>query len=167
MKFDIIVDNWNFSPKVQGYAIQTYLTEVQHHHRVALRNGTLAENGNTTRTMQFVSDEYNTPVAYCEWTKFANIYNDTDDLINTIEVGTAYFGTLATPPPEAPGFAEGLAHLFLTYPNYGDGNKMIHDPSVGINDESFTKAIPVYVFQIIAGLLTLTASIIIIKRSKQ
>ncbi|MBN1330164.1 MAG: hypothetical protein JXA54_11880 [Candidatus Heimdallarchaeota archaeon] len=92
LKFDIIVEDWTFSPMAAGYAVQTYLTEVQHRHRVQLRNGTIAENGNTTRTMQFTSEAYGEEaIAYMEWTEFANIYNSTDDLVDTIDVGTAYF----------------------------------------------------------------------------
>ena len=51
--------------------------------------------------MQFASEAAEDPTAYYEWTTFANIYNSTDDLVDTVDVGTAYFDDLASPPPEA------------------------------------------------------------------
>ena len=165
VKFDIIVDNWDFSPAAQGIAIQTYLTEVQHRHVVRVRNGTVAENGNVTRTMQFESENYgDNAVAFAEWTNFASVYNDTDDLIEVIDVGTAYFEDLATPPADVPGFAEGLGHLWLTYPNYGDGFKMIHDPTIRIYPDSFS--VPVYIFPIIGGIIATAAIATIVRRRK-
>ncbi|HUT82689.1 MAG TPA: hypothetical protein VMZ29_15950 [Candidatus Bathyarchaeia archaeon] len=167
LKFDIIVENWDFSAMAAGYAIQTYLTEVQHRHRVQLRNGTLAENGNTTRTMQFTSESYGEDaVAYMEWTDFANIYDSGDELIDTIDVGTAYFDDLISPPTEAPGFAEGLAHLFLTYANYGDGNKMVHDPIIGVNADAFTAGLSLYLIPVFSGLAAIAAVVSIIRRRK-
>lgn len=167
LKFDIVVDNWAFSPMAQGYAIQTYLTEVQHRHRVTVRNGTTAENGNLTRTMAFESDEYTGPVAYFEWTEFANIYNESDDLVDTVDVGTAYFDDLINPPTEAPGFAEGLAHLWLTYPKYTDGYKLIHDPTIGVNEEAFTEGLSLYLFPILGGLLLISATVLIIRKKRK
>ena len=164
LKFDIIVEDWEFSPMAQGYAIHSYITEVQHRNRVIVRNGTGTENGNVTRTMQFEGEDSDIPVAYYEWTNFAEIYNSTDDLIDTIDVGTAYFDDLIVTPTEAPGFAEGLGHLWLTYPNYGDDFKMVHDPTIGINEEAFSA--PLYILPIIAGLFTVSATVIIIKKRK-
>ena len=167
LKFDIIVNNWDFSPMAKGFAIQTYLTEVQHRHRVQVRNGTLAENGNVTRKMLFESNSWNAPIAYFEWIEFASIYNSTtEELVDTIDVGTAYFDDLASPPTEAPGFAEGLAHLFLTYPNYGNLLKMVHDPSIGINSDAVTVGFSLYILPVIGGLFATAAVLLIIKRRK-
>ncbi|MBK5112875.1 MAG: hypothetical protein KGD59_14125 [Candidatus Heimdallarchaeota archaeon] len=168
VKFDIIVDNWDFSPAAQGIAIQTYLTEIQHRHRVRVRNGTVAENGNTTRTMQFESEDLGDKVvAYAEWTNFANVYNDTDDLVETIVVGTTYFEDPGTPPTDVPGFAEGLGHLWITYPNYGDDYKMVHDPTIGINEDAFTNNLGLYLGTILGGLtLVSIIAIVIVRRRK-
>ena len=168
VKFDIIINNWDFSPLAKGVAIQSYLTEVQHRHRVLVRNGTVAENGNTTRTMQFASEAHDDEaVAYAEWTTFANVYNSTDDLVDTIDVGTAYFEDLATPPIDTPGFAEGLGHLWLTYPNYGDEHKLVHDPTIGINAELFTETAGLNLAIIIGGLSIATIITIIVARRKK
>ncbi len=166
LKFDIVVDNWDFSATAQGYAIQTYLTEVRHRNRVRVRNGTVAENGPNLRTMQFASEAAEDPTAYYEWTTFANIYNSTDDLVDTVDVGTAYFDDLASPPPEAAGYEEGLGHLFLTYPNYGDDLKMVHDPTIGANDFSSTSlwltvALPIGTGLLIVGIIT---ALVIVRR---
>lgn len=166
LKFDIVIDNWTFSPNAKGLALQSYVTELQHRHRVEIRNGTLAENGNITRTMQFQSDAYDTPTAYYEWATTADVYNSGDELIDTIDVGTAYFDDLPTPPTEAPGFAEGIAHLFLTYPNYGDSNTLVHDPSIGINEDAFTQSLPLYIIPIIGGLMAVSVVTIVIAKRK-
>jgi hypothetical protein len=165
LKFDIIVENWDFSPMAQGYAIQTYLTEVRHQHTVRLRNGTVAENGNATRTMQFESDEYNTPVAFFEWSEFASIYNSTEHFEEEIPVGTAYFDDLISPPTEAPGYENGLAHVLLYYENYGDEKKMVHDPSIGVNADAFTA--PLFTWPLITGLFVIASAAILISRRKR
>ena len=168
LKFDIIIDDWVFSEGAQGYAIQSYLTEVEHKHKVSLRNGTLNESGVLKRTMFYESEQYNFDVvAYYEWLNFANIYDNSEALIDTVDVGTAFFDDLAERPTEAPGFAEGLAHLYLTYPNYGDDNKMIHDPTIGINELVYTQSVPIYLFPIIGGLFATATVVLIIKRKKE
>lgn len=167
MKFDIIVDNWDFSEDAKGYAIQTYLTEIRHRNRVRVRNGTVAENGPHLRTMQFASEAAEDPTAYYGWTTFANIYNSTDDLIDTVDVGTAYFDDLAAPPPEAEGYEEGLGHLFLTYPNYGDSYKMVHDPIIGVNDPGvslwLTVALPIGLGLLLVGIIS---ALVVVRRKK-
>jgi len=163
LKFDIIVNNWSFGPMAKGYAIQTYNTEIQHRHTVRVQNGTAFQNGTITR-FNYESDKYDMPVAYFEWALDADIYNATDDYVMTIPVGQAFFDDLANPPTEAPGFAEGLAHLFLTYENYEDDRKMVHDPTIGVNDEAFTA--PLFVWPIVAGLFAVAGVVLIIKRRK-
>ncbi|NHJ50003.1 MAG: hypothetical protein FK733_19580 [Asgard group archaeon] len=165
MKFDIIVEDWDFSPMAQGYAIQAYCTEVQHRHTVRLRNGTATEYGNATRNIQFESDSYDIPVAYFEWTTFASIYNSTLHFEEDIPVGTAYFDDLISPPTEAPGFAEGLAHLLLYYENYGDDKIMVHDPSIGINSDAV--AVPLFVWPIVTGLFIVATATILVTRKKR
>ncbi|MGC9777745.1 MAG: hypothetical protein HZR80_00720 [Candidatus Heimdallarchaeota archaeon] len=174
LKFDIIIDDWVFSEGAQGYAIQSYLTEIEHKNKVSLRNGTVAENGTLKRTMEYISNQYNYDiVAYYEWLNYANIYDNADTLIDTVDVGTAYFDCLKTPPPEAPDFAEGLAHLYLTYPNYGDDNKMVHDPTIGViepiinvNEPAYTASIPLYLFPVIGGLFVTAVIVLVVKRKK-
>ncbi|NHK31729.1 MAG: hypothetical protein FK730_10285 [Asgard group archaeon] len=164
MKFDIIVDNWDFSENAKGYAIQTYLTEVRSRNRIRVRNGTVAENGPNLRTMQFATEAADNPIAFYAWTDFAKIYDSTDALIDTVDVGTAYFDDLASPPEEADGYAEGLAHLFLTYPNYGDGNKMVHDPIIGVNDQVskwLTIALPIGLGVLLIGSIS---ALVIVRR---
>ena len=166
LKFDIIIDDWVFSEGAQGYAIQSYLTEVEQQHQVKIRNGTLAENGELKRSMYFESFQYDYDVvAYYEWLNYANIYDEDDILVDTIDVGTAYFEDLETPPTDIPGFGEGLAHLYLTYPNYGEGLKMVHDPTIGVVDNP-TFETPVYLFSIIGGLFVTAAVVLVIKRRK-
>ncbi len=171
LKFDIVVNDWNFSPGAQGYAIQSYLTEIEHHHEVSLRNGTVAENGALKRSMFFMDSQLQYDVvAYYEWLNFAKVYDNSDVLIDTVDVGSVFFNdSLAVLPEDQNGFAEGLAHVYLTYPNYGDDNKMIHDPTVGVIDlnAETTSLSSVYLISIISGLIATAAVVIIIKRKKQ
>lgn len=164
LKFDIIVNNWSFGSMAKGYAIQTYCTEVQHRHRVRVENGTAFQNGTINR-IQYESEAYSVPVAYLDWALSADIFNATDDYVMSIPVGQAFFDDLINPPTEAPGFTEGLAHLFLTYENYEDDRKMVHDPTIGINVEAFTA--PLFVWPIVAGLFAVAGvTLIVIRRKK-
>ncbi|HUT82622.1 MAG TPA: hypothetical protein VMZ29_15610 [Candidatus Bathyarchaeia archaeon] len=168
MKFDIIINDWVFSEGAQGYAIQSYLTEVEHHNEVRIRNGTLAENGELKRTMFFESFQYDYDVvAYYEWLEYASVYNNADILIDTIDVGTVFFDDDSCIPPEdVPGFAEGLAHVYLTYPNYGDDNKMVHDPTIGVIDLAQSNVAPLYLLPLLGGLFATAAIVLIVKRKK-
>jgi len=164
LKFDIIVDNWDFSDNAKGYAIQTYLTELRSRNRIRIRNGTMEENCENVKTMQFAPEAADNPIAFYAWTTFAKIYDSTDALIDTVDVGTAYFDDLATPPEEADGYQEGLAHLFLTYPNYGDSLKMVHDPIIGVNDQMnmwLYVALPIGAGLLLIGIIS---ALVIVKR---
>ena len=170
LKFDIIVNDWDFSEGAQGYAIQSYLTEIEHKHQVSLRNGTIAENGVLKRTMFFEDKQLDYEVlAYYEWLNFANVYDNDDLLIDTIDVSSVYFNDSSVVFPEdIPGFAEGLAHIYLTYPNYGDDNKMIHDPTIGVIDLNLedTNSAPLYLWSIVGGIFVTSAIVLIVKRRK-
>lgn len=166
MKIDIIVDNWDFSENAKGYAIQTYLTETRTRNRVRVRNGTVAENGPNLRTMQFATEAADNPIAFYAWTETAKIYNAEDAYVDTVDVGTAFFDDLASPPEDASGDQEGLAHLFLTYPNYGDSLKMIHDPIIGVTDQPpaslwLTVGLPIGTGLLLVGVIV---AIVIVKR---
>ena len=64
------------------------------------------------------------------------------------------------------GYQEGLAHLFLTYPNYGDGYKMVHDPLIGVNEQPIklwvAVGIPVGIGLLLVG--TIVTMVIVRKR---
>jgi hypothetical protein len=161
VKFDIIVNNWLFNEDAAGLALQTQVLESQKKHRVRIRDGTANENGNATRTMQFESNEYgDLKVAYFEWATFAYIY-DESALIDTIDVGNSVLldGSQGIGPGD-----QSMIQMYLTYPNYGDSLKMVHDPSIGIYPDSFN--VPLYVWPIIGGLIASVAIAVIIKRRK-
>lgn len=167
LKFDIVVNNWVFNPNAAGLAVESYLTEVQNRHHVQVRNGTATENGNTTRTMQFTSDEYkDQAVAFYEWTTFAEVYDEYDTFVNTIVVGSCFFADMITPPTGSQGFDDGQDHLWLTYPKYGDGMKLVHDPIIGINEDIFTSGLSLYLLPIAGGLAAVSLVVIIIRKKK-
>lgn len=163
VKFDIILDNWTFTPEAQGIAIKSQIVESQKRHRVQIRSGTNAENGNRTRSMLFESKEHkNAVVAYLEWAEFADVY-DGISKIDTIEVGQSsieegYDG-------EGPGMDDpSLIHLWFTYPNYGDSYTLVHDPSIGVNPDAFN--LPLYVAPIIGGLVATVIVVGIVRKRK-
>jgi hypothetical protein len=164
VKIDIIVNNWVFSENAQGLTFQIDILEAQKRNRVRIRNGTNADNGNQTRTLQFLSAENgNRKVAYFEWTTFAEVYNETKKIAN-IPVGTAFFNPLGgiSDPINPDG---GMIHLWLSYPKYGNSLKLVHDPLVGINSGAFNMSI--YFYPVIGGLLaTFIVTIISRKRRK-
>ena len=168
IKFDIIINNWGFQPGAKGIGIQTYLYEVQERHTMRVRNGTSLENGTLLRQMKFESEEFDdNVVAFFEWTETADVFDENDTYVDTIDVGTAYFDDLTTNPPTgATGGAEGLAHLWLTYPNYGNESKMVHDPIIGVNEEYFTESVPLYYASIIGGLIVIGTIAVIIRKRK-
>lgn len=170
LKFDIVVNNWDFTATAQGYAIQTYLTEVQHRHTIRVRNGTNAEYGNATRNMMFESDAHgNDAVAFFEWATFADVYNNSDDsLLDTIDVNTVYFEDISQAPVEDIGNAEGLNHVWLVYENYGDDNKMVHDPTIGVFEDAFALGLFIYVgLPIIAGAIIITVIVLLVVKRKK
>ncbi|MGC9780240.1 MAG: hypothetical protein HZR80_13425 [Candidatus Heimdallarchaeota archaeon] len=168
IKFDIIINNWEFSAGAQGIGIQSYLDEVQKRHTMRLRNGTSLENGTLLRRMNFESDEFDgNVVAFYEWTQTADVFDENDTYVETVDVGTAYFDDLITAPPTgAAGNKEGLGHLWLTYPNYGNESKLVHDPIIGVNEEYFTESVPLYYASIIGGLIVLGTIVVIARRRK-
>lgn len=161
VKFDIVVKDWVFSEGAAGLAVRSQVLESQQRNRVRIRNGTAAENGNTTRTMQFESAEQgNKKVAFYEWATFADVY-DGASKISTIDVGEAYLDEGAQ--GEGPGIP-GMIHFWLTYPNYGDSYTLKHDPSIGIFPDAFS--VPLYLFSIIGGIIATAAIGAIVRKRK-
>ncbi len=150
MKFDIVINDWEFTENASGLAILTNVFESQQDHEMNIRDGTQNENGNTSQSMQFESEEYNNnKIAFFEWTNFASIY-DGLDLVNNISVSKA--SLLGDLPVTLPIDLD-IIPLYLTYPNYGNSLKMVHDPSIGVYPENFSLTLPA--LSIVSGIITL------------
>jgi len=162
VKIDIVVENWHFSNNARGYAIQSIVSGTQEkQHRVRIRNGTTIEHGENHCSMQFESMERrNKRVAYYKWSTTADVYNGTD-LLETIEVGNLYSTDVARVPGSDPPT---IPSVFLAYPNYGDGLKMVHDPSIGIYPNSLP--IPLSTTTIIGSLVFIAVVAAIIRKRK-
>ncbi|MBD3193074.1 MAG: hypothetical protein GF308_20725 [Candidatus Heimdallarchaeota archaeon] len=168
VKIDIVVDNWVFSENAQGLAFKSSLFENQQRHRVRVRNRTGEEQGNNTRAMIFESEEQGGDVAYYEWATTADVYNGTDK-ISTVDVRTAYFEGPSQGPPgniTIPGDVTPLSHLWLTYPNYGDSYKLVHDPSIGVYEEAFSSGVPLYILPVLAAFFASGLFVLFLKRRK-
>jgi len=148
IKIDIIISNWDFSENAAGLALFTLVYESQENPAVQIRDGLEVENGNASTTMQFESENYNNnKIAYFEWTTFADIY-DGPDLTDNINVSKAslvddFTSSLPVSPAMIP--------IYLTYPNYGNSLKMIHDPSIGVYPENYS--VTVNALSIINGIM--------------
>ncbi len=167
IKFDIVVKNWQFSEGAQGLGIKAQIHESQRRNRVRIRSGSVEENGNRSRLMQFESDEYNNAiVAYYEWATFADIYNGSEK-IDTIDVGTTYFNDDIPGPGEGPlGGDHKIHNQWLTYPNYGDSLTMIHDPSIGVDPTAISNNLSLTILPIIGGILAPILVVSLVKRKR-
>ncbi len=150
MKFDIVINNWEFTENASGLAFLTNVFESQQNHRMNIRDGTYNENGNASQSIQIESEEYNdNKIAFFEWANFASIY-DGLDLVNNISVSKA--SILEDIPVNLPIDLDTIP-LYLTYPNYGNSLKMVHDPIIGIYPENFSLSL--HSISIVSGIITL------------
>ncbi len=152
VKFDIIVDGWVFSPEATGLALHVKIHELQYKHRV--RNGERVnapeegyrinetESDRTNRTtepdrygIEYMDDDDRR--AYFAWTPEADVFDENGTYIDTVQcIATAASYGFDEDFGKGMQFAKEFINLFLVYPNYGDENKLVHDPVVGIDDAS-------------------------------
>jgi hypothetical protein len=179
IKFDIIVNNWNFTPGAQGLVFGVKVHELQYRHRVRIgnrvnqpetgdlinethvfdpvRNQTHEENG-----FGFVDDRDRLQ-AYFAWTNQADIFDENGTYVETIPV-VASSTSYGHDPTFGMGheFGREFINLNLVYPNYGDGMKLVHDPVIGLPDTSGVS------FGLIAliAVPTLAAAALVISRKR-
>ncbi|UJG41154.1 MAG: hypothetical protein K9W45_01515 [Candidatus Heimdallarchaeum aukensis] len=150
VKFDIVVSNWTFTEGAVGLTFITTIHELAYRHRVRAGNATHTqgetENRNSTETypsdkrnndperwgVEF-TDEKGNLQSYFAWTPEADVFDADDNYLKTVNV---------TATTAEKGFKEtdhfnkrfGIDYLFLylTYPNYGDNLKLVHDPTIGV-----------------------------------
>ena len=179
IKFDIIVNNWNFTPGAQGLVFAIKVHELQYRHRVRVgervnqpetgdlidethvfdpvRNQTHEENG-----IAFLDDRDRLQ-AYFAWANQADVFFENGTYVDTVPV-VATSSSYGMDPQFGVGhvFGKEFINLNLIYPNYGDGLKLIHDPIIGMPDTSGVS------FGLIAmiAIPTLAAAALIIRRKK-
>ncbi|MHA1655807.1 MAG: hypothetical protein ACTSWT_04715 [Candidatus Heimdallarchaeota archaeon] len=147
IKFDIIVNNWPFSINARGLALFTYVFESLENSAVKIRDGTLKEDGNATQSLQFECSEDKT--AFFEWTTFANVYNGAN-FVKNITVRKA---SLADPFSLSLPISPSKIPMYLTYPNYGNSLKLVHDPSIGVYPGNYSASVDALSFFSIVTLL--------------
>ncbi|MHA1200517.1 MAG: hypothetical protein ACTSQF_14445 [Candidatus Heimdallarchaeaceae archaeon] len=179
IKFDIIVDNWTFSPGAAGLIFNVKVHENQYRHRIqngdqvsqpedAIRiNNTDEFSANRTQdhTRDGVgfNDDKDNLVAYFAWTPEADIFDQDDNYLETVNVtatATSFGYDMAYGQGHA--FGKEFINLQLAYPNYGDGLVLVHDPVLGINDASGVSAAWFALFAI----PVLAAAALVIKRKR-
>ncbi|MCK4844675.1 MAG: hypothetical protein KAS95_03285 [Candidatus Heimdallarchaeota archaeon] len=154
IKFDIIVDNWTFSPEATGLIFLVKAHEMAYKHRVRQGNRINApedgyrvnetEVGRTNRTHDAdryginFSDDNDNIQGYFTWIPEVDIYDAEDNYLKTVNcTATVASYSVEKDIGEGKTFGVDLHNILLVYPNYGDGLKMVHDPLVGLNPESY------------------------------
>lgn len=157
IKFDIIVDNWTFSPGAAGLLFNVKVHENQYRHRVqngeqvsqpedAIRiNNT--DEFSANRTQDYTrdgigfNDNKDNLIAYFAWTPVADVFDQDDNYLETVNV-TATATSFGYDMTYGQGreFCQEYINLQLVYPNYGDGLVLIHDPVLGVGDASGVSA---------------------------
>lgn len=178
IKFDIIINNWIFTPGATGLVFNVKVHELRYKHRIRvgervnqpeadiisethefnpIRNQTHEEYG-----FAFVDDRDRLQ-NYFAWTPEADVFDENGTYVETVPVVAS-----ATSFGQDPTFGNGKSfgkefiNLNLVYPNYGDGLKLVHDPIFGMPDVSGVS------FGLIAliAIPTLAAAALVIRRKK-
>ncbi len=179
VKFDIIVDNWNFTPGAVGLIFNIKVHELQYKHRI--RTGERVnkpeenikpeglEEPRTNRTqdpkqdgIEF-RDDRERPYAYFAWTPEADVFDENGTYVETITCTTTAT-SYGLDEMYGKGYKFGLEfiNLQLVYPNYGDGMKLIHDPVVGMYD---TTGLGLSIVALLA-IPILAAAVLVIRRKR-
>ena len=150
VKFDIIVDNWNFTPEAVGLIFNIKVHELQYRHRIRTGDQVNKPEENvkpegtepkTNRTqdpkkngIEF-RDDKERAYAYFAWTPEADVFDENNTYVETISC-TASAASYGLDVNYGKGYQFGLEfiNLLLVYPNYGNGMKLVHDPVVGMYD---------------------------------
>jgi len=153
VKFDIIVENWKFSPEAVGLLFHMKVHELHYRHRV--RSGEMVNNpeekqrmneSETTKTYRSQNPERNgiefrddkdRRFAYFAWAPEADIFDENGTYVKTINC-TASAVSYGFDNNFGRGYRFGMdfINLVLVYPNYGDGLKLVHDPILGIDSST-------------------------------
>ncbi len=179
IKFDIIVNNWNFSPQAAGLVFNVKVHENQYRHRVqsgdqvsqpedAIRINNTEEfmadrTQNYTRDGVGFTDDKDRLIAYFAWAPQADIFDQEDTYLETVNV-IATAASFGYDMDFGQGMAFGMEYinLLLVYPNYGDGLKLVHDPVLGVADATGVSAAWFALFAI----PVLAAAALVIKRKR-
>ena len=178
VKFDIIVDNWNFTPGAVGLVFNIKVHELQYRHRI--RTGeqlnkpeeNIKPEGDEPKTNRTQDPKKNgiefrdnreRAYAYFAWTPEADVFDEYGTYIDTITC-TASAASYGLDVNFGKGYQFGLEfiNLLLVYPNYGDGMKLVHDPIVGMYD---TTGLGLSVVALLA-IPILAAAALVIRRKK-
>ncbi|MBY9001734.1 MAG: hypothetical protein KGD64_12525 [Candidatus Heimdallarchaeota archaeon] len=180
VKFDIIIEGWTFSEGVVGLALHAKIHENRYRHRV--QNGdrvnvpeeyqyaNMTDSANATdRTADpnrdgigFYDDD--DLKAYFAWSPEADVFDENGTYVDTVGV-TATSTSFGQDPTFGTGRAFGreFINLFLVYPNYGDGLKLVHDPVLGIDDSN---AVSVSLYALLALPVLAIAALAINRKRK-
>lgn len=153
IKFDIIINNWNFTPGAAGLVFNLKVHEMQYRHRVRVGErvnqpeyGTIINEDHelTPNRTQLheengiaFTDDRDRLEAYFAWAPVADVFYENGTYVETVPV-VASATTFGYDQQFGHGYAFGkeFINLNLVYPNYGDGLKLVHDPIIGVPETS-------------------------------
>ncbi|MHA1910456.1 MAG: hypothetical protein ACTSYA_02060 [Candidatus Kariarchaeaceae archaeon] len=137
VKFDIIVENWDFTPMAQALVLGVRINELQNRHRLRINETTAPADGATLNRTRIGFGTEETESAYFDWVPTYNVYDEDDVLVETNNVTSvmASYG-LRNDHGANSGERFGIdyTNLFFFYENYGDNMTMVHDPTIGVDD---------------------------------
>ena len=180
IKFDIIVNNWSFSDNATGLIFLVNVHELAFRHRLRVGNrinspeehyrvnGTNTNPNNRTadphRDGIIFVDTRDNPKAYFSWSPIADIYDLNGNYIKNVNCTptiVSYGYNMKT--FRGRRFGVEYANLILAYPNYGDGLRLEHDPTIGVEPENLSID---YSWTALIALPLVTFVAVIIKRKR-
>ena len=167
IKFDIVVENWDFSPMAQALVLGVRINELNNRHRIRYNETTAPADGATLNRSRIGFGTEEVETAYLDWVPTYNVY-DTDDVLvetNNVTSVVASYG-LRTDHGARAGEAFGIdyTNLFFVYENYGDNMTMVHDPTVGVGDSLELAEDEAPSFEIGIALTAMVAFAVIVRR---
>lgn len=181
VKFDIVVSNWTFSPGATGLAFLVKVHELAYRHRVRRGNHVNdPENNyriNSTETstngpsddpekngIEFLNTR-DEPEGFFSWTPVADVYDLEDNYITSVNcIASVISKGYDTKEFRGRKFGVDYVNLILTYPNYGDNLKLVHDPTLGVEPENVV--VPFSTAAIIALPVVAFMTIVLVRKKK-
>ena len=89
VKFDIVVENWDFTPMAQALVLGVRINELQNRHRLRINETTAPADGATLNRTRIGFGTEDTETAYFDWVPTYNVYDSEGVLTETNNVTTA------------------------------------------------------------------------------
>ena len=180
IKFDIIINNWSFSENATGVTVLTNIHELAYRNRVRAGERVNNAEGDSYNNQTHESrekrehdpekwgveftDNRNRIQSYFAWIPEADVFDLEDNYIETVNATASILSQgLKEVHANDKKFNVDYVHLFLSYPNYGDSLKLVHDPLVGLGDTGGIS----WDFIVLTSIPILVIGLIVINRKRR